>query len=103
MKVLRNKAQYAQWIHCYESLQGWNEREAVARIACPRLVYFGAEGDLVEAGIPVPIASSIRQQRGGLTAAGWAVHEIAEQAHGVCMLPALVVPPVAAFLDTALG
>lgn len=102
MKVLRSKAQYAQWIHYYESMLGWREREAVARIECQRLVIFGGEGDLVEAGIPVPIASSIRRNRAALEAMGWRVHEIAGQGHGVCLRPELVVPPVRGFLDAVL-
>ena len=102
LKVLRSKAQYAQWIHYYESMLAWPEHESVARIACPRMVVFGAEGDLVEAGIPVTIASNIRRHRATLEAQGWRVHEIEGQGHGVCVVPELAVPPVRAFLDSAL-
>jgi hypothetical protein len=80
----------------------WPEAESVARIACPKLVYFGVDGDLVEAGIPVRIASIIREHRVQLEAQGWAVHEIAGQGHGVCMVPELTVPPVRSFLDCVL-
>lgn len=102
LKILRNPAQYGQWIAYYESMEGWNEPDAVARIACPCMVYFGSEGDLIEAGVPVTIASRIRQHRGVLEAAGWTVHELAGQDHGAAALPAAVVPPVRAFLDAAL-
>lgn len=102
LKILRSPAQYAQWIAYYESLLGWNERDAVARIACPRMVYFGGEGDLVEAGVPVTIASNIRRHRATLEAQGWTVHEIAGQGHGGAVMPALAVPPVRAFLDEVL-
>lgn len=102
MKVLRSKAQYRQWETFYVSLQGWPEAEAVARIACPKLIYFGGEGDLVEAGIPIRIASIIREQRAVLEAQGWVVHELPGQGHGVCMVPELVVPPVLSFLDRML-
>lgn len=101
LKVLRSPAQYAQWIHYGESLAGWSERDAVPRIACPRMVIFGADGDLVEAGIAVPIASRIRARRADLEALGWTVHEVAGHGHGVCMMPELIVPPVRAFLDAA--
>jgi pimeloyl-ACP methyl ester carboxylesterase len=97
--VLRSPAQYAQWIHYGESIAGWPERAAVARIACPRLNLFGGDGDLVEAGIPVPIASSIRAHRAELEALGWRVHEIVGQGHGLCLQPEVAVPPVRAFLD----
>jgi pimeloyl-ACP methyl ester carboxylesterase len=99
MKVLRSAAQYAQWITCYESLRGWPEAEAVAGIAVPKLIYFGGDGDLREAGLPVPIASCIRQRRDLLQAQGWQVQEHPGQGHGVCMQPEIVVPPVRAFLD----
>ncbi len=99
LKVLRSPAQYAQWVHYGESLAGWDERAAVARIACPRLNLFGADGDLVEAGIAVPIASAIRAHRSELQALGWRVHEIAGHGHALCLQPELAVPPVRAFLD----
>lgn len=102
MKVLRSKAQYRQWETFYASLQGWPEAESVARIGCPKLLYFGGDGDLVEAGIPVRIASIIREHRVALEAQGWVVHEVPGQGHGVCMVPELVVPPVRAFLDQVL-
>jgi hypothetical protein len=80
----------------------WPEAESVARIACPKMVFFGGEGDLVEAGIPVAIASIIRAHRATLEGQGWTVHEIPGQGHGVCMMPDRVVPPVLAFLQRAL-
>lgn len=102
MKVLRSPAQYAQWVHYGESLQGWPERDAVPRIACPRLNLFGGDGDLIEAGIPVPIASATRAHRAELEAMGWRVHEIPGHGHALCMRPEVAVPPVRAFLDEVL-
>jgi len=103
MAVLRSKAQYAQWGHYYQSMLGWDEAASVARIACPKMVFFGAEGDLVEAGIPITIASSIRQHHAQLEGQGCRVHEVPGQGHGVCLMPNLVVPQVRAFLDEALA
>jgi pimeloyl-ACP methyl ester carboxylesterase len=102
MTILRNKAQYTQWEHYYRSMLDWPEAAAVAAIDCPKMVYFGGEGDLVEAGIPIRIASIIREHRAALETQGWQVHEIAGQGHGVCALPELIVPPVLAFLDAVL-
>lgn len=99
LKVLRSKAQYRQWETYYRSMLDWPEVESVTRIACPKMVYFGGDGDLVEAGIPVRIASIIREHRAELERQGWTVQEIPGQGHGVCMAPDLVVPPVRAFLD----
>jgi hypothetical protein len=67
------------------------------------MIYFGSDGDLVEAGIPIRIASIIREHRADLLHQGWTVHEIAGQGHGVCVAPGLVVPPVRAFLDRVLA
>ncbi len=102
LKVLRSKEQYRQWETYYTSMLDWPEAESVARIACPKMVYFGGDGDLVEAGFPIRIASIIREHRVTLEQLGWAVHEIPGQGHGVCMAPELVVPPVRAFLDKVL-
>ena len=103
LKVLRSKEQYRQWETWYESVQGWPEARSVEGIGCPKLLYFGSDGDLVEAGIPIRIASIIRERRADLLEQGWTVHEIAGQGHGVCMAPELVVPPVRAFLDRVLA
>lgn len=100
--VLRSPAQYAQWVHYGESIAGWSEREAVARIACPRMNVFGSEGDLVEAGIAVSIASRIRAHRAELESLGWRVLEIVGHGHALCMQPEVAVPPVRAFLDEVL-
>jgi pimeloyl-ACP methyl ester carboxylesterase len=100
--VLRGPAQYAQWVHYGESIVGWPEHEAVARINCPRMNVFGSQGDLVEAGFPVSIASCIREHRSELESLGWRVHEIAGHGHGLCMQPEVAVPPVRAFLDEVL-
>ncbi|WP_144289855.1 alpha/beta fold hydrolase [Ideonella sp. A 288] len=104
LKVLRSKGQYRQWETYYASMLNWPEAEAesVARIACPKMAFFGGEGDLIEAGIPIRIASIIREHRVQLEEQGWTVHEIAGQGHGVCMVPELAVPPVRSFLDSVL-
>jgi pimeloyl-ACP methyl ester carboxylesterase len=102
LKVLRSKDQYRQWEAYYSSMLAWPEAESVARIACPKMVFFGGEGDLVEADIPIRIASLIREHRTALEQLGWVVHELPGQGHGVCMAPDLVVPPVRSFLDRVL-
>ena len=103
LKVLRSKEQYRQWETYYASMLDWPEADSVARIRCPKMAFFGGDGDLVEAGIPIGIASIIRQYRSTLEQQGWGVQEFPGQGHGVCMMPELVVPPIRAFLDQALG
>jgi pimeloyl-ACP methyl ester carboxylesterase len=102
LKVLRSKDQYRQWETFYASLRDWPEAQSVARIRCPKMVFFGSDGDLIEAGVPIRIASIIRQHRLTLEQMGWEVHEISGQGHGVCVMPELAVPPVRAFLDRVL-
>ena len=99
--VLRDAAQYAQWATYYESMGVWQEEAEVAAIICPKMVYFGARGDLVEAGMPVRIASIIRSQRARLEGMGWRVAEIPGFGHDVAVHPDQVVPPGRAFLDEA--
>ncbi|MBK8597831.1 MAG: alpha/beta fold hydrolase [Holophagales bacterium] len=98
--VLREPAQYAQWVTFYESVLNWPEAEAVARIACPRMAYAGSEGDPTAGHeVPISIASTIRDRRGELEAMGWRVTEIPGRDHSVCLDPATVVPLVRDFLD----
>ncbi len=100
MAVLREPAQYAQWVTFYESVLNWPEAEAVARIACPRMAYAGSEGDPTAGHeVPISIASTIRDRRGELEAMGWCVTEIPGRDHSVCLDPATVVPLVRDFLD----
>lgn len=99
LKILRSPAQYRQWEAYYASMGEWDETTSVSGITCPKLVMFGAQGDLVEAGISVPIASTIRASRPRLEVAGWEVVEIAGHGHAVTLLPELVVPPARRFLD----
>ncbi len=103
MKVLRSKAQYAQWIHYNRSVLAWDEAAALAVMKLPRLVYYGELGDLVEAGIPVPIASLIRNSRATLEAQGWQVLEVPGVGHEACIRPELFVPGVREFLDRSLA
>jgi pimeloyl-ACP methyl ester carboxylesterase len=103
LAILRSAAQYAQWTHYYESMGDWQEDEALRYLRCPAMVYFGAEGDLVEAGIPIPIASTIRARRPELESLGWTVVEFQGHGHMVTLHPELVVPEVRAFLDRVLA
>lgn len=101
--ILRNDDQYRQWSAYYQSMIGWDEAASVAAIRCPRLGYFGGDGDLVEAGLPVNIASAFRANRARLEELGWEIEEFPRRGHDLCMDAALVVPRVAAFLDRTLA
>jgi hypothetical protein len=99
--ILRNDDQYRQWSSFYASMIAWDEAASVPAIQCPRFGYFGGDGDLVEANLPINIASAFRTNQARLESM-WEIVEFPERGHDVCMDAALVVPPVAAFLDRAL-
>ncbi|MEG3153638.1 alpha/beta fold hydrolase [Sphingomonas sp. RB1R13] len=104
MRVLRSADQYRQWDAFYRSFVGhWDERASVEAIKCPRLVYFGGNGDLVEEGHAVSIASTIRKTRSELEQLGWRVSEIAGEGHEVGINAELVIPLLRPFLDEALA
>jgi len=101
-QILRTPDQYAQWVSFYESLEDWNEGEAVSRIVCPRLVAFGARGDSSVADLPLPLASVIRARRAELEALGWEVVEVPDRDMGVILDAETLVPVVRPFLDRVL-
>lgn len=100
MAVLREPAQYAQWVTFYESVQGWPETDVLARLTCPRMVFVGADGDTDAGGVPLPIATTVRAHRDRLEGLGWRVRAIPGRDFSVVLDPAAVVPVVRPFLDT---
>lgn len=103
MAILRSADQYRQWDTFYASVAGWDEAAAISAMKMPKFIVFGADGDLVEAGNRVPIASAIRANRDALTGDGWDVHEIPGHGHNVIGHPELVVPLLRKFLDRHLS
>lgn len=103
LAVLREPGQYAQWVTFYESLEGWDESAAVARITCPRMVFVGSEGDTTAGhGSPLSIASAVRAHSAELMSMGWSVRQIEGRDHSVGLDPVTVVPLVRPFLDAVL-
>jgi pimeloyl-ACP methyl ester carboxylesterase len=98
MKVLRTADQYRQWSTFYRSLTGWDEVACTAAIKCPKLLYFGANGDLIEAGFPVPIATRCREARSILEEQGWTVHELEGFGHEAGLRTDLITAFVGPFL-----
>lgn len=100
--ILRNDAQYAQWVTFYTSVMDWPEAEAVAAMTCPRLNYVGAESVTDSGGIAMPFADLIRRQKAPLEALGWEVTLIPGAGHSIAMEPERVVPVAREFLDRVL-
>jgi len=97
MRVLRDKAQYAQWVTFYRSVLDWPEARAVARFSCPRMAFAGAESNAI-----VHYSETLRQRKAELETMGWYVTEIAGRGHDVGLDPEAVVPPVRSWLDRVL-
>jgi pimeloyl-ACP methyl ester carboxylesterase len=99
LAVLRRPGQYRQWLAFYESLRGVSETDIVHRVRCPRMVFAGADHLLVEDGIPLHIAATLRERRVELETLGWTVVEIAGHDSSLILNPGVQVPAVRAFLD----
>ena len=100
--ILREPAQYAQWVSFYESLAPWPEASEVARIACPRFVPYGAAGNSSVADLPLPLADTIRARRAELEALGWELAEVPGRDGALILDPETLVPVVRSFLDRVL-
>lgn len=104
LKVLRDKAQYQQWVTLYESVQVFDEAGALAAVSCPRLVYVGEHGDSDAGGLELPIASAVRGRRTEIEAAGWQVEILPDLDHGgAVMSPDMVIDRIDPFLDSLPG
>ena len=101
--VLRSDAQYAQWVTFYESVVKWSEREQVAKISCPRIVFSGAEAVTDAGGIPMPMAETLRSLSPDLEKLGWRVIEVPDRDFTVVFDPGAVVPAVRRELEEVLG
>ncbi len=102
MLVLREPAQYAQWVTYNQSVQDWPEAEAVAGISCPAMAYAGAIEGAESGGVDIPYATRLREHRDELEAMGWRVELIEGQSHAVGLDAEIIVPMVRDFLDAAL-
>lgn len=101
LAVLRDPAQYRQWVTFYESIVGLDEKAMLDAISCPRLVFVGEDGDVAPAGVPIANASLVREHRAELERAGWQVEVVDGHGHGLGLDPTAVVPLIRPFLDEA--
>ncbi len=103
MVILRDPGQYAQWHTFYRDMQSWPEREVAESISCPRLALIGSEAASSVADIPLRLVERFREARPALEAMGWAVQELPGAGTAAMLEPAVMVPPIRAFLDGATG
>ena len=101
LQVLRDPAQYRQWVTFYESIIGLDEQAVLDAISCPRMVVVGAEGDVAPAGVPIRNASLVREHRAALEEQGWQVEVVPGQGHGLGLDASAVLPLLRPFLDAS--
>jgi pimeloyl-ACP methyl ester carboxylesterase len=98
--MLRQPAQYAQWITFYTSLPNNWDAAVVPRIRCPRAVIYGANAESSVGNTPLPLAATIRARRGELEALGWHVVELAGCDSSLILDPVALGPAGRGFLDS---
>lgn len=99
MVILRDKAQYAQWVTFYDSMKNWPETKELARIKCPRLALYGSKAVSGVANIQLPWAEIIRARRNELEKLGWQINELPDRDAGFMLDATVAVPAIRAFLD----
>ena len=99
----RTLAQQEQYVTFYESIQDWQEAQAVRGLSCPRMAYAGSEDVIERGGARMETAAKLRAHRRDLEMLGWEVEEIPGADHSVWTDPGSVVPRVRPFLDKATG
>lgn len=102
VEVTLDPAQTRQFVTLYQALQGFDDRAAQARLACPRLCFVGS-ADEIEYGpkwgdVHVSIAGPVLRGRAELEGLGWAVRVLDGLDHMQAMQAAQVVPLIRAWL-----
>jgi dienelactone hydrolase len=83
----------------YQSIQGWNERDAVSQLSCPRLIFVGEDDEFVAEGHRIRHAAIIAEHREELQRLGWTVRVVSGIGHELGFRRELVAPLVGEFLD----
>ena len=96
------RGETANYTIFYRSLRAWPERDAVASLQCPRMVFVGTEDKFVAEGRTIRHAALIREHREDLERLGWAVRFVDGFGHELGGRPDVVIPLVREFLDPLL-
>ncbi|MEV6927782.1 alpha/beta hydrolase [Dactylosporangium sp. NPDC051485] len=101
-EVTLSEGQTRQFVTLYEALQGFDERAALQRLRCPRLVFAGSadEIDYDErwGGVHVSMARPLIDGRADLEALGWQVRVLDGLDHMGAMQAGAVLPILRSFL-----
>jgi pimeloyl-ACP methyl ester carboxylesterase len=106
VEVTLSEAQTRQFVTLYQALQGFDDRAAQARLACPRLCFAGSADDIEYGerwgGVRVRVAAPLLERRAELEAYGWDVRVLDGLDHTQAMQAAAVLPILRPWLTAQL-
>jgi|KBSMisStaDraftv2_1062788.scaffolds.fasta_scaffold102969_2 pimeloyl-ACP methyl ester carboxylesterase len=94
-------AERTLYSYFYDSLVNWPERQAVARIRCPRMAFAGSNDIIRAAHVTARIGPLVAEHRVELERLGWIVRLVDGFAHELGFRPDVVAPLIRPFLDAA--
>ncbi len=107
VEVTMSEAQTRQFVTLYRVLQGFDDRAAQARLACPRLCFAGSADEIDYAerwgGVRVRLARPLLERRAELEGYGWDVRVLDGLDHTQAMQAASVLPVLRPWLTAALA
>jgi pimeloyl-ACP methyl ester carboxylesterase len=107
VEVTMSEAQTRQFVTLYNALQGFDDRAAQARLACPRLCFAGSADEIDYGerwgGVRVRLARPLLERRAELEGYGWDVRVLDGLDHTQAMQAASVLPVLRPWLTAALA
>jgi pimeloyl-ACP methyl ester carboxylesterase len=107
VEVTLSEAQTRQFVTLYQALQGFDDRAAQARLACPRLCFAGAADDIDYSerwgGVRVRVAAPLLERHAELERYGWDVRVLDGLDHTQAMQATAVLPILRPWLTAALA
>jgi pimeloyl-ACP methyl ester carboxylesterase len=107
VEVTLSEAQTRQFVTLYQALQGFDDRAAQARLACPRLCFAGSADEIDYGerwgGVRVRLARPLLERRAELEGYGWDVQVLDGLDHTQAMQAASVLPLLRPWLTAALA
>jgi pimeloyl-ACP methyl ester carboxylesterase len=107
VEVTLSEAQTRQFVTLYQALQGFDDRAAQARLACPRLCFAGSADDIDYdqrwGGVRVHVAAPLLERRAELERYGWDVRVLDGLDHTQAMQATAVLPILRPWLTATLG
>jgi pimeloyl-ACP methyl ester carboxylesterase len=107
VEMTLSEAQTRQFVTLYQALQGFDDRVAQTRLACPRLCFVGSADEIDYGrrwgGVHVSIAGPVAQRRAELEALGWQVQILDGLDHTQAMQATAVLPILRPWLTATLA